>query len=101
MSSSEQSGLGRPPPGLEERLHNLIISNSSNGQAAPAQVQPSNINYGRPGSEQGLEHGSGSGSVAAARGGGKKRPNQAQRRQMNAELSLVVDTRAVEPPLHH
>ncbi|KAK0388756.1 hypothetical protein NLU13_4999 [Sarocladium strictum] len=100
MNSSDQPGLGRPPPGLEERLHNLLISNNFNGQPLPQQEFSANENDGNSRSEQILGQVSGGGATVAARGGGKKRPNQAQRRQMNAELSLVVDTRAIEPPLH-
>lgn len=99
MSNHNQSGRGGPSIGLEEHLHNLIISNGQPETTSSASHGASGDAFSP---ELVSQRGHNGGDVhPATRGGGKKRPNQAQRRQMNAQLSLDVDTRAVEPPSHH
>lgn len=74
---------------LEDRLRSLIIGNSKRdlAQQAQGQAQPgpdSALGPSSPGSQPGP-----AGSSKTAR----KRPNQAQRRQMSAQLSIPIDTR--------
>ena len=66
--------LGGDPP-LENRLRNLILNHADQGAMGEASISSSDQAQGRPKAS-------------------KKRLNQAQRRQMNAQLSIPVDTRA-------
>ncbi|KAH6668660.1 hypothetical protein F5X68DRAFT_176451 [Plectosphaerella plurivora] len=79
-------GLAQDGP-LEDRLRNMIIGN--NPQGAP-----------QPGSQiGGHEHEAGASGHHAhtdAKASRGKRPNQAQRRQMNAQLSIPIDTRPTD-----
>ncbi|KAH8172611.1 cid1 family poly A polymerase domain-containing protein [Sarocladium implicatum] len=97
MGDSNRPGSDRPPLGLEEHLHNLIISNGRREASSASQGLSSDVLL----QDSVPERSPNGGDVQpVTRGGGKKRPNQAQRRQMNAQLSLDVDTRAVEQPSH-
>ncbi|KAI1272940.1 hypothetical protein F5Y07DRAFT_378340 [Xylaria sp. FL0933] len=96
MTQPEQSGT-RP---LEDRLRNLIITGSdtrvgpglgSSNKAAFTTSLPHKQNIETAG-ELGNGHTS-SNVTRPVPKGGRKRPNQAQRRQMHAELSVPIDTR--------
>ncbi|KAI0429574.1 hypothetical protein F5Y09DRAFT_310092 [Xylaria sp. FL1042] len=100
MTQSGQSGAGP----LEDRLRSLIITHSDS-EVGPG-LEPSNnasfTSFLSPKQDfQNLEEvGNGQTRPNATRPapkGGRKRPNQAQRRQMNAELSIPIDTRG---PFH-
>lgn len=75
------------PPGLEDQLRNLILTNAdSSGHQSSSQVSPA-------------QNGSSLNNAAQGSKSGKKRLNQAQRRQMSSQLSIAVDTRP-QPPVH-
>ncbi|KAK4166026.1 Poly(A) RNA polymerase protein cid1 [Cladorrhinum sp. PSN259] len=82
---------------LEERLRGLILSNSGPADeavpaATPASVQPP------PGlTDNGGQDAAQADDVPAMSKIPRKRPNQAQRRQMSAQLSIPIDTRP-QPP---
>ncbi|KAI1332348.1 hypothetical protein F5Y16DRAFT_175766 [Xylariaceae sp. FL0255] len=81
---------------LEDRLRNLILTNSDPGCSPSAKPQPV-VNL--PTGEHGMESHKEQAPQAQTPGkGGRKRPNQAQRRQMNAELSIPIDPRPAIPP---
>ncbi|KAI0003145.1 hypothetical protein F4779DRAFT_602273 [Xylariaceae sp. FL0662B] len=92
MESSE-IGTGH----LEDHLRNLILSNADQPTRQPppvsvasAVVEGKSIDRDKqqiPVTPQ-----------APLNKGGKRRPNQAQRRQMHAQLSVPIDTRAPAPP---
>lgn len=125
MDSRQNGSQWRPPPGLaqndllEDRLRNMILSNASPNEG---QVSAQNDSQGRsqhPASfveakptraaldELYLQPGQAHQQAPQADGqpdqappspkASRKRPNQAQRRQMNAQLSIPVDTRPVDP----
>ncbi|KAI1805932.1 hypothetical protein F4811DRAFT_513117 [Daldinia bambusicola] len=88
---------------LEDRLRNLIISNADGKTGHVLQSSAttktesisldnaSGVKDGRP------KAGQSSPSAQASSKPSKKRPNQAQRRQMRAQLSIPIDTRAPAP----
>ncbi|KAI1426622.1 hypothetical protein F5Y12DRAFT_272614 [Xylaria sp. FL1777] len=87
-----------------DRLRNLILTNSdseigsdmgSSNNATVKSSLPSNHVYQTR--EEGGNDQMDNNPVRPTPKGGRKRPNQAQRRQMNAELSIPIDTRA---PIH-
>ncbi|KAE9370803.1 caffeine-induced death protein-like protein [Stipitochalara longipes BDJ] len=95
------------PPGqgggdLESRLRGLILNNAN---AAPSHVAsksgssalPTHIQSMTPSEQQGNPTGAPNqgGDIEQSSFAGRKRPNQAQRRQMNAQLSIPIDTRPV------
>ncbi|KAL0944598.1 poly rna polymerase cid13 [Colletotrichum truncatum] len=111
-----QSSEGRPgygQNGLEDRLRNLILTNappgtspapfpdsprtsaSLPGGAVPAQGAAQAVAHDNSSSSQAVDA-KPMGSPKVAR----KRPNQAQRRQMNAQLSIPIDPRP-SPPTHY
>ncbi|KAH8912850.1 hypothetical protein BR93DRAFT_942613 [Coniochaeta sp. PMI_546] len=80
--------------GLENRLRGLILANSDDGNK---DLLPSGVVHGNV---QSAENSHGYRHASASRGGSdgphkatKRRPNQAERRQMAAELSIPVDPR--------
>ncbi|KAI0101537.1 hypothetical protein GGR51DRAFT_530066 [Nemania sp. FL0031] len=97
MQAENDQSRGRP---LEDHLRNLILTNSDqvsvpNPESLNAATLASNVpaEHGlRAGKEVRGEQTNLNGARATSRGG-RKRPNQAQRRQMNAELSIPIDTR--------
>lgn len=87
---------------LEERLRNLILANAAMdmGLAPPARpVQTGLAENGQPESleETRLSQSPQSPNIPAAAPvkAGRKRPNQAQRRQMSAQLTIPIDPRPV------
>ncbi len=106
-----QSGQSGARP-LEDRLRNLILTNSDS-EVVPGLESPSeatftstlpfkHIDQAREEGEDGQTYPN---TVRRTPKGGRKRPNQAQRRQMNAELSIPVDPRGTfhpsSKPLQH
>ncbi|KAJ8129263.1 hypothetical protein O1611_g4368 [Lasiodiplodia mahajangana] len=98
MQADHDQSRGRP---LEDRLRNLILTRSDL-EAVPAPASPNPATFTsvlppesnfQPGKEVRDEQTNRNGARATSKGG-RKRPNQAQRRQMNAELSIPIDTRA-------
>lgn len=84
MDTVPTSSTGRSGPGLEDQLRNLILTNGPPGSQStqePAASQPT----ASPGDVN--EHHK-----------AKKRPNQAQRRQMNSQFNIPIDTRAPASP---
>ncbi|KAK1766762.1 Poly(A) RNA polymerase protein cid1 [Phialemonium atrogriseum] len=84
--------------GLDERLRNLILSNASGRGVDSVDNDQSHTGPPGTGSDRPLtvpevEDKSG----PAAPKGARKRPNQAQRRQMSAQLSLPIDSRSPRP----
>ncbi|KAI6093996.1 hypothetical protein F4821DRAFT_221891 [Hypoxylon rubiginosum] len=89
---------------LEVHLRNLILNNTNNADEATApSLQtlatsaslPSKPEHGQPQVHGKWQDGSLSSTTAqASPRASKRRPNQAQRRQMQAELSIPIDTRA-------
>ncbi|KAI0381955.1 hypothetical protein F5Y04DRAFT_253661 [Hypomontagnella monticulosa] len=89
---------------LEDRLRNLILSNTDQAAANPLQTsvvppptkskQPVDQSIVRENWKKGEQP---SIPAQAPAKTGKKRPNQAQRRQMQAQLSIPIDTRASAP----
>ncbi|KAL2065682.1 hypothetical protein VTL71DRAFT_3352 [Oculimacula yallundae] len=105
---------GQDAGNLEDRLRGLILNNSDpmlipggGRPAAPPGLQPAYITplplqpnmHGQHGNfvQSPAQHSLDSSSNVLAPGlsspPGRKRPNQAQRRQMNAQLSIPIDTR--------
>ncbi|KAH9897287.1 hypothetical protein F4778DRAFT_254867 [Xylariomycetidae sp. FL2044] len=86
---------------LEDRLRNLILTNTDTTVSPNAQPAfgPDVISHGEgmisPEPQETQSFSSPSQPVSRA---SKKRPNQAQRRQMNAQLSIPFDTREVPNP---
>ncbi|KAG8673408.1 hypothetical protein FPOAC1_006720 [Fusarium poae] len=86
------------PPGLENHLRNLIISNGTPSQSPRPNTSSQHI----PVSQNGLDNGSA--QMGASEGAshsskpGRKRMNQAQRRQMSSQLSISIDPRAQQQP---
>ncbi|KAI1340264.1 hypothetical protein F5Y15DRAFT_52970 [Xylariaceae sp. FL0016] len=72
---------------LEDRLRNLILTNVDQNDSRPSTVDgpPSVKTQAEPE------------NIPSAPKTGRKRPNQAQRRQMNAQLSIPIDTRPPPP----
>ncbi|KAK0619830.1 cid13-like poly(A) RNA polymerase [Immersiella caudata] len=99
--------------GLEDRVRNLILGNAEREVTPPLQGAGPHVPASRqspmgilPFAQQGLEpvrpgqeNFSADDQVPspAFSKGGKKRPNQAQRRQMSAQLSIPIDTRPQMP----
>ncbi|KAI1143358.1 hypothetical protein F5Y05DRAFT_368346 [Hypoxylon sp. FL0543] len=90
---------------LEDRLRNLIISNTDQAPTHPLQasVGSAPINTRLPedqfiAKEEWQKTKQPSVQAQTPSKAGKKRPNQAQRRQMQAQLSIPIDTRT--PALH-
>ncbi|KAI1780163.1 hypothetical protein F4818DRAFT_167892 [Hypoxylon cercidicola] len=91
---------------LETHLRNLILNNTNADQAATRPLQTpvtstpieSKLDEGQPQARGKWQNASqpSTGAQASPRGG-KRRPNQAQRRQMQAQLSIPFDTRAPAP----
>ncbi|KXJ95261.1 hypothetical protein Micbo1qcDRAFT_216968 [Microdochium bolleyi] len=69
----------KPSKPLEDHLRGLILSNDTSAPAVPEAV---------PEDSQGPQK-------------SKKRPNQAQRRQMNAQLTIPIDVRQTSTPAGH
>jgi terminal uridylyltransferase len=95
MPTAHEQSRGGP---LEDHLRNLILTNSdpeamsdleSPNAATPTSALPSEHSYQARGESRDGQRN----TPRATPRGGRKRPNQAQRRQMNAELSIPVDTR--------
>ncbi|TPX15011.1 uncharacterized protein E0L32_004841 [Thyridium curvatum] len=100
---------GGPQGPLEDRLRNLIITNSdSTGRDASSQLPPPGpgaMDYQtQPSLDQIAEQGPQGIQPTANRESqtgtktSRKRPNQAQRRQMSAQLSIPIDPRPQPPP---
>ncbi|RGP80102.1 hypothetical protein FLONG3_1636 [Fusarium longipes] len=89
-SSAEEAA----PPGLESHLRNLIISNTNTPTQGP---QPSSLPQSIPVSHNGMEndsvHAGLSEGASHSSKPARKRLNQAQRRQMNSQLSISIDPR--------
>lgn len=73
----QQSPPKGPPPNLEDRLRNLILHNATPHDESPSQPQLQ-------------QHGTEDARQNTPRGG-RKRPNQAQRRQMSSQLSIPIE----------
>jgi terminal uridylyltransferase len=96
---------GTPDKGggdLESRLRGLILSNANAatppgaGQSAPLAPQTHVQGMTPPGQQESPVGAPIQGDVSEQSSlAGRKRPNQAQRRQMNAHLSIPIDTRPV------
>ncbi|KAK4100883.1 hypothetical protein N658DRAFT_496970 [Parathielavia hyrcaniae] len=85
--------LGGGPP-LEDRLRNLILSHSEGPSATKPPLQgPVSQSSASPGPETPPSLSSPSSRGGLASRASRKRPNQAQRRQMSAQLSIPIDTR--------
>ncbi|KAF4976434.1 hypothetical protein FZEAL_6914 [Fusarium zealandicum] len=112
---SAAGGSSGQPTGLENHLRNLILSNGNSTPLEESSEKKSSQTSGvsnpsassAPSGLVGMsQQNSSNGGVAseASKGGPcqskptRKRLNQAQRRQMNAELSIPVDTRPQQPP---
>ncbi|KAH6989404.1 hypothetical protein BKA56DRAFT_611665 [Ilyonectria sp. MPI-CAGE-AT-0026] len=114
MSSNLQrdsaAASGGAPSGLEGHLHNLILSNGSDGQEAPSPGPSQAIRSSWPAaaanacqpqngpSDDGIikeDHTKGASQQSKQ---GRKRPNQAQRRQMNSQFSIPIDPRPQQQP---
>lgn len=82
-----QAAQGNGAP-LEDRLRNLILNNSDNegNQNAPQQAAPTGAEAEEAVSANKQSQGQ----------KGRKRPNQAQRRQMSAQLSIPIDHRPTQ-----
>ncbi|KAH6889111.1 hypothetical protein B0T10DRAFT_47082 [Thelonectria olida] len=101
---------GSAPTGLENHVRNLILSNSSSDSAS----SPRSLSAGRhslppgfsssPASSQAPssncidEKASPKASPQPPKAGRNKRPNQAQRRQMNSQFSIPIDPRPQQSP---
>lgn len=104
---------------LEDRLRGMIMSNSStnpvSSPSGPPQLPP-HMMASSPGEQQKYMASTPAGPAPATNsnearpGPGKKRPNQAQRRQMNSQISIPIDPRHGPPagrgsggfgPQHH
>ncbi|KAK4134401.1 hypothetical protein BT67DRAFT_434456 [Trichocladium antarcticum] len=88
MTAGQAGGVA-----LEERLRGLILNNSevpNTSAQSPRQTaaQPAQAGPGSPSSPPSTRD-----ATASSRGNRGKRLNQAQRRQMSAQLSIPVDTR--------
>ncbi|KAI1761207.1 hypothetical protein GGR53DRAFT_39688 [Hypoxylon sp. FL1150] len=91
---------------LEVHLRNLILNNTNNNNADQAALQTpatsvplqSKSGDGQPPAHGNRQDSSLSPTAQASPRASKRRPNQAQRRQMQAELSIPIDTR---PPAPH
>ncbi|KAI1302751.1 hypothetical protein F5Y03DRAFT_194937 [Xylaria venustula] len=85
---------------LEDRLRNLILTNpdsrvGANSDGSLTSAAPSgNAVQAKEAIGSGQAY---SDAVRPTPKSGRRRPNQAQRRQMNAELSIPIDTRAPAP----
>ncbi|CEI62905.1 hypothetical protein FVEN_g525 [Fusarium venenatum] len=94
----EPPAEGPAPPGLENHLRNLIISNGTPSQGP----QPNTSSQHAPVSQHGIDNGSAqTGASESASNSSKptrKRMNQAQRRQMSSQLSISIDPRAQQQP---
>ncbi|KAK4043353.1 hypothetical protein C8A01DRAFT_32479 [Parachaetomium inaequale] len=94
---------GQPGGGpLEDRLRNMILTSSERpleqqtqdaGSRPPRQQPVAQPGQGSPPSPPSLDHTADPASSRPSR----KRPNQAQRRQMSAQLSIPIDTRPQFP----
>ncbi|KAI1651766.1 uncharacterized protein F4817DRAFT_323547 [Daldinia loculata] len=89
---------------LEDRLRSLIISNTEGTTTHALQSSATSTRTGSISLEDGSkvkqgwpEAGQSSPSTQAPPKAGKKRPNQAERRKMRAQLSIPIDTRAPAP----
>lgn len=84
-----------PGSGLEDRLRGLILNNSQPVAASQYVSQPNmQSNLSLPQSnQQSMATPPSSSPVDQLLPGGRKRPNQAQRRQMSSQLSIPVDSR--------
>ncbi|KAI1124660.1 hypothetical protein F5Y10DRAFT_24631 [Nemania abortiva] len=99
MQAGHEQSRGRGPP-LEDHLRNLILTNSD-PRAVLDPNSPSPVTFASIPPPENNPQARGEvrddqtyrSSPRATSRGGKKRPNQAQRRQMNAELSIPIDTR--------
>ncbi|KAK3292345.1 uncharacterized protein B0H64DRAFT_467135 [Chaetomium fimeti] len=98
MAAHGQPGAGP----LEDRLRNLILNHSEQPLEKSTQQAGHQSPHQQPvtkdGSQPGQDSPSGSPSLGSAGAPAsskpsRKRPNQAQRRQMSAQLSIPVDTR--------
>ncbi|KAI0023026.1 hypothetical protein F4780DRAFT_124193 [Xylariomycetidae sp. FL0641] len=76
---------------LEARLRGLILTNANSGP-------PENPGPDGPDPPPTAEQASAQSQAQASRKGGKKRPNQAERRQMSAQLTIPIDTRPRPAP---
>ncbi|KAL2129688.1 hypothetical protein VTI74DRAFT_7431 [Chaetomium olivicolor] len=84
---------------LEERLRSLILANSNSDSQPASQTQNGSPQPSRQHADQAAQDNSASSSSppthdgAPSSKGNRKRPNQAQRRQMSAQLSIPIDPR--------
>ncbi|KAF9881607.1 hypothetical protein CkaCkLH20_00753 [Colletotrichum karsti] len=109
MQSSEgRPGRGQPvgQNGLEDRLRNLILTNAPPGTsqaqpsetprtAAPLPGDAASVSIAANDNPSALP--SADGKLPGSPKVSRKRPNQAQRRQMNAQLSIPIDPRPSPP----
>ncbi|KAI1149288.1 hypothetical protein F4825DRAFT_430939 [Nemania diffusa] len=87
MQAAHERSRGGP---LEDHLRNLILTNSD--PEAVSELESPNATTTPEGELRGGQQTYRNTPRTVSRGG-RKRPNQAQRRQMNAELSIPIDTR--------
>ncbi|KAJ3528569.1 hypothetical protein NM208_g10142 [Fusarium decemcellulare] len=116
MLSSFQDSSGDSPSDspkiLENRLRDLILSNSTPSQGSSANPSvaahdaPNSSTPTGPSAGSVAQHGMNNNAVSgdASKGAphpskpARKRPNQAQRRQMSSQLSIAIDPRPQQPP---
>ncbi|KAI2614391.1 uncharacterized protein GGS25DRAFT_517239 [Hypoxylon fragiforme] len=82
---------------LEDHLRTLILNNADPVPGTSTQVNNQPLEDQPIASEKCQEAGQPATRPQGPAKGGKKRPNQAQRRQMQAQLSIPVDTRPSPP----
>lgn len=78
---------------LEERMRNLILKNSGAQVGNPSASMPLSPSATAPFQDTNVQNQS-----KSAQKSGKKRLNQAQRRQMSSQFTIPIDPRPVEPP---
>ncbi|KAF7542779.1 hypothetical protein G7Z17_g11289 [Cylindrodendrum hubeiense] len=116
LQSDSAAASGSSPSGLEGHLRNLILSNNSGGQEVPSlgssqtprgswrSTAATLANVGQPVQPWNGPSNNGISQEDSAKGAsqtskqGRKRPNQAQRRQMNSQFSIPIDPRPQQPP---
>ncbi|KPM40097.1 hypothetical protein AK830_g6482 [Neonectria ditissima] len=100
MSATHQSGSAaassNPASGLDDHLRNLILSHGSSGPGSLSNGPTNNGQPAQPGqspSSNGFVGESPTQIPSQPSKPGRKRPNQAQRRQMNSQLAIPIDPR--------
>ncbi|GKU03093.1 caffeine-induced death protein 1 cid1 [Fusarium langsethiae] len=94
----EPSAEGSAPPGLENHLRNLIISNGTPAQGPLPGTSSQHVSASQHGIDNyGAQAGASEGASHSSKPA-RKRMNQAQRRQMSSQLSISIDPRAQQQP---